>query len=427
MPEAAVAPSPAPTPTPDVTPTGPPPKAGMPMSDAWADLDKYTSLPKAEPSAIPKSPASKSRSPEPAKPSEIPKPSETPKPAEEPKSETPPKPEESPKPSETPGAKPKKPADFLREKLASVERERNEFKAEIERLKAAKPSEDPEKKSLSERLESEAKRRQELEDEIKFHAYEKSTEFKEKYHQPYVDAYRQAQKKTASLKVVQREDEDSGNVVQQARAATPEDFDRIAGLPDAEAAELARQLFGDSASNLVLWHREKVLDLAQTQLTALEEFRKHGAEREKQVGEMRTKQQKEMSDLFHKLNTDAAEKYPQWFKEIEGDDEGNALLKKGYERADLAFSNPNLPNQKLVELHSEIRNKAAAFPRLIYQAKTLQARITELEAELAQYKGSEPKGAEGVSTSPARREATKQGDDIDTVVGGLDKYAKEAY
>lgn len=426
MPEAAVAPPPAPTPTPDVTPTGPPPKTGMPMSDAWGDLDKYATLPKAEPSAIPKGPSSKAKAAEPAKPPEPPKPAEVAKTPDEPKPDEPAKqPAESPKLPDT--GKAKKPADFLREKLASVERERNEFKAEIERLKSAKPAEDPEKKSLSERLESEAKRRQELEDEIKFSHYEKSTEFKEKYHQPYVDAYRTAQKKTASFKVVQREDADTGQVIQQSRAATPEDFDRIAALPDAEAAELARQLFGEAASNLVLWHREKVLDLAQAQMTALEEYRKHGAEREKQVGELRTKQQKEMTDLFHKLNTEAAEKYPQWFKETEGDEEGNALLKKGYERADLAFSNPNLPTQKLVELHSEIRNKAAAFPRLIYQNKSLQARITELEAELAQYKGSEPKGAEGVSTSPAKQEPMRQGDDIDGVLGGLDKYAKEAF
>lgn len=382
------------------------------MSDAWGDLDKYakedTSKP-AEPAKTPEPPKAAEKPPEPTKTPEPPKPPE--------KTPEPPKPPE-------PSGKAKKPADFLREKLASVEKERNEFRSEIERLKAsiAKPAEDPEKKSLMERLESESKRRSELEQEMKYAAYERSQEFKEKYQQPYVDAFNAAQKKVASFKIVERKN-DVDEVIQAARQATPEDFSRLVLLPDAEAAEAARQLFGDAAANLVLWHREKVIDLATTQQNAIEAFRKHGSEREKQFSELQSKQQKELSDTFDRLNKAAADKYPQWFKPIEGDNEGNELLQKGYDEADMAFGENKLPPNELVRLHSRIRNKAAAFGRMAYLNKGLKARIAELEAELAEYTKSSPTGGEGTPSKSA--EGRGKVDSIDDALDGLDKYAKE--
>ena len=86
---------------------------------------------------------------------------------------------------------------------------------------------------------------------------------------------------------------------------------------------------------------------------------------------------------------------------MEGDEEANTRLKKGFEIADRAFSvNPLDPKltpeqrQEVVRLHSAVRNRAAAFGKLVYQNEKLAAKAAELEAELAKYKNAQPGAGE---------------------------------
>ena len=96
------------------------------------------------------------------------------------------------------------------------------------------------------------------------------------------------------------------------------------------------------------------------------------------------------------MNAEAAEKYPDWFKEKEGDEKGNELLRKGYELVDKVFlGSADVPPEELVAQHSAIRNRAAAFGRLAHQLRTANSRVAELEKELESYKDSEPKGGDG--------------------------------
>jgi hypothetical protein len=95
--------------------------------------------------------------------------------------------------------------------------------------------------------------------------------------------------------------------------------------------------------------------------------------------------------MFRKHDAEAAEKYPQFFAPIPGDDEGNAILARGFRDADLGFFNANdLPDERRVALHSAIRNRAAAFGRLVHQLKSKDTKIAELQKELEEIKGSTP-------------------------------------
>ena len=132
--------------------------------------------------------------------------------------------------------------------------------------------------------------------------------------------------------------------------------------------------------------------------------------------------------MFKKLMTEGIDKAPELYKAEEGDAEGNKLLEAGFNLVDRVFSGgapikegdaPMSP-QEMVAAHAEIRNKAAAFDRLAFKTKALRDRVAALEAEVAEYEKSAPAGgAQEGGTQPA-----PSGDDMESVLGGLDKLGK---
>lgn len=409
--------------------SGTPPSGGdagpaklSPMDEAFAALDtwKQPAAPpdpaKAAESGKPEgkteTPTKGASSKPPEKPGAPAKPRET-KAAETPKPSETPKPAEAPKAGEAP-AKPKRPSDYLRDELTKVKAERDSVRAELDAVKKSKTVEDPEKKTISEELQKERQRREQLEEKLRFTDYSQSDEFQEKYYKPYVEAYQKGRSKTMSFNVTDAD----GNT----RKATADDFDAIMALGDSEAAEKAVELFGERAANLVLWHRERVLEANESQMRALDEFRKTGSERQKKVNEAKLEQGKKASQMFSYFNKRWTEQHPEWFKPVEGDAKGNELLEKGLAEADLAFNiPPDMPLEKQVALHSKIRNQAAAFGRLVHQLEQRDARIAELEKELEDYHNSLPGEGEG---APSGGATTPAADTLDGALAGLDKYAK---
>jgi hypothetical protein len=280
------------------------------------------------------------------------------------------------------------------------------LEAEHGAIKNRPPQEDPEKKELLTKSEQLAKKAADLEEKLKFTDYEQSDEYKDRYFKPYAEAFHAGRLKTASFSTQQKIDPETGSVLEASRKATADDFDRIMSMDDDKAADYAVELFGQSKANLILWHRENILQKNSERSTALEEFRKTAGERSKTEFEARQKRSKTLEETFNKLNTDVKTKHPQLFAEVDGDEEGNALLKKGYDRYTAMFNGGKtldadgqeikLTDEQVVQLHSEALNKAAAFNRLARSNKKATERIKELETELEQFKSSEPKGAEGV-------------------------------
>lgn len=303
--------------------------------------------------------------------------------------------------------------DKLKADYAKLEAENKELKA-----KPAQPADDPEKTKLQQTLETRDKRIKELEDEFKFTNYERSSEYKERFEQPFIDAYGSGRAKVASLTLTDAE----GN----SRKGTPEDFDSFMRITDDDqAATVAADLFGAKAP-MVMYHREKVLELNSARNKALETYRKEGTVREQARTEAAQKHQKEMAGLWNKEAHGAVEKYPRLFKPIDGDEKGNELLKVGFERADAAFGSPlkgedgkpmRLSPQDMVKLHAEIRNKAGGFDRAIHLLAKERSRVKELETKLKEYEDSQPNGQ-------AQRRTKKALTTWDQVDADLMKYAK---
>lgn len=415
MPEAPAAPPPA-APTP-----GAPPPA---LSSAFDNLEKLGSQRSADPTTIPKHPSQKKAEPE----TPGPKPPTEQKPPEEvpPRPEEVPANEDTPKPAETPPApKPKKPADFLRDELTRAKTERDQFKAEIEKLKA--PKEDPEKKTLTEQLESERKRREELETEMRFTNYERSPEYKEKFEKPYQDAWNNGRAWVSKLKVTDAD----GNT----RTATAADFDSLMELsfsdPD-RAAGMVGDLFGNKASS-VTPYMTRVQEAAQAANQAIDTYRKEGSEREKHMTETRSKLHKDVSEQWteHKKPDSIPDKWKPFLTPKEGDDEGNKLLEAGYAKFDEAMGldarNPRLTKEQRAEILGKTaaqRHLAANGMRLIKQVQARDSKIAELEAELTKFKESEPGGGDG---KPDGEHKGPPADTMAGALGALDKKAKPQF
>lgn len=316
-----------------------------------------------------------------------------------------------------------KPAEQKPEKIADVRIKYDQSKktikekdAEIARLqnelKTAKsvPVDDPEKKTLLEKFEATEKKRQSLEKELAFIAYHKSDEFVEKYQKPYEEAWTKAVGELAELTI---EAEDGSR-----RTATSQDLLALANLPLGEARKMANAMFGDAADD-VMAHRRKIRDLSDAQTKALDDAKKNSETRSKEQQAQALQQQEKIKKLWADENAAWQEKFPRWFKPEDGDEEGNALLAKGYEMADAAFSNQGTPEER-VKLHAQLRNKAAAFPKLALHLKKARTRIKELETALAAYEDSEPAAGEGGKP----RTVTPTGSGMDEAFAEIESLGK---
>lgn len=403
MPEAANPPAPAPaapaavpasTIVPPVTPA-PAPAKGSAKSRMFDKLGEYSGGKKPEP-----------------KPAEAPAPAKVDDPPAEPK------PGEAAAPAAKPGEKPpdKKanPWDLYNKSKETVKSLETRI-AELEG-KQMKPEQQKEWESKTARL-------KELEEEIRYTNYQKSTEFQEKYQKPYDQAWKRAMTDLNELTVA------DGNGGERPMVAN--DILEIVNMPLKEARALAVQKFGDFADDAMA-HRKQIRNLYDEQSNALETVRKEGETRDKQRQEQQQTQMravtKEVQETWDSTNeaVRSDEKYGRYFTPVEGDQEGNQRLAKGFELADRAFrENPMMAKdgderRSIVQRHAAVRNRAAAFGRLVYQNDRLLGELTDTKAKLAKYEGSEPPA--GGSTPP--KTPTNGGTAQSRLHSALEKFAK---
>lgn len=353
------------------------PKPGSARARMLADLQKKAGIePPPEPKEQPKEvPAAKTDEPPP----------------------TPPKTEDVPKAPETPKEKvnPWKVVDQYKAKTAALEKELAEIKAS--------PLAEQERKTFSERLEKIEARNKELEDEIRYVNYEKSPEFKEKYDAPYRQAFDLALSELAEIPFT---DPMTGEV----RATNQDDLIRVAQMGLADARAYCKSVFGDFADD-VMDHRKSIQNLARKRQEALSEARKNGAEREKQMladSDMKNKATAQIvADTWDKANKYIMDHpvYGQYLKPVEGNQEINSRLAKGLQMVDRAFSedvrDPRMNSDQragAVRRLAAVRNRAAAFGRLVYEVSQRDTKIAELEKQLKTFKASEPGTAGGMTT-----------------------------
>lgn len=374
------------------------------MADSLKALRSIAEKKKPAPSKEPAKEKEKAIAPAPEKPAE--KPEETKKESVDPNTgkPVPAKPDDAPKPPEKPAvpedkAKAKKPVDFLREQYETSKAELEKVRAENKALKEGKPTETPEIKEIIKERDDLRKKVEEYDREMMYVNAEKSEAFKREHQQPYEQAYQDAYITLAEWKV--------SNEAGAMRDITSDEFARIVTAPTGrEALEAARSIYGENIEpGVVFTARQAVIDAHRRFQRAKETLRTTAAEREKQAQESSRQMTELQMTAFKKLNDEAAEKMPEWFKPVDNDDEGNELLEKGFKMADDVFHRPEgMSDGDFLKRKSAIRNMAGAFGRLARDLHRATEKNAELEKELAQFRSSEP--ANGEPGSETKAEST---------------------
>jgi hypothetical protein len=232
-----------------------------------------------------------------------------------------------------------------------------------------------------------------LENHMGFMDYSKTKDFQEKYQQPYENAWMRAMTELKEL-YVPTED---GN-----RAFTPEDLLQLVNLPLDKARAVSDELYGPY-SNDVMGFRKEIRQLFDSQERALNDAKTNGASKMKehfanqqklagQIGQF-------VKETWNNVNESILrdETYGHYFTPTESDPDANQRLAKGFELVDRAFnenpSDPRLSTEErraIIKRHAAVRNRAAAFGRLVYDLKKASDEVAELKKELSRYRGSEP-------------------------------------
>lgn len=301
-------------------------------------------------------------------------------------------------------------------------------KAEAEVVELRKLIGNPEaRKSEVETIAKERARLKELEDHIRFIDYSKSKEYVETYQKPYEDQWARSLSELSEIVV---SDPDSG----AERAMNAQDLLQLVNMPLNKARELATELYGASADD-VMAHRRDIKRLYQAQSAALEKARKEGGEHLKQKAEQTKLQEQEtqkfISEHWEKVNKSIVDdpKIGSFFKPIDGDKEANERLEKGYKFVDEAMvvnpADPALtPEQRAeaVKRHAAIRHRAAAFGRMRLTIERERKEKAELQKKLEAYESSTPEF--GAAPRPAGGGPPVAQKASQVVFGALRKIAK---
>jgi len=345
------------------------------------------------------------------------------KPTETPKTQEAAKPAEAPKPGEAaPAEKPRTGWQRFHE----AEKQIKDLTAKLaEKEKSASlPDDHPELVRMRADVAAKEKRLAEIENHLRYRDFEASSDYQENYQKPYINTATEATNRATQLKVQNAADGTS-------RTLTPEEFWQIVHKDDADAAiNAAEAIFGEGSAkvNFVIERRNEILLAHQRAEAAKAAFKKEGAERTRRQQEEFQRKGTERAAMFKKLMTDGIEKAPELFKPEEGDNEGNALLEKGFSLVDRVFSGgapikegdaPMSP-EEMIAAHAEIRNKAAAFDRIAHKNAAMRSRIAELEAELSEYQKSDP----GKGEAEASGGSAPAKDDMESILSDLDRRTR---
>lgn len=359
------------------------------MDESLSELDKLAGIEMtAKPPAQAPKPDDKSQG-KPASGKDAPVPQKTePKPEEKTEIE----PSDEPKPAE-PETETPEPKGGLGKVLSHYKKEARRL--ELENVELKKQSSDPKLVSgLRTELDTTKEQLKALQDKLYAYDYRENPEFREKYIDPYNNAYRRA---LGTIEELQVTDAD-GNT----RMGRKEDLLPILQLPFGQALKMAQEMFGDEAGRYVMTaHYHEVRKLADAQLDAIENAKKTGSETVRKQTEYQQRMIAENLELFKRFNDEDEASYD-FLKPKEGDEEWNSALKKSSKFIDDAFSgNPNDPKlstedrEAIVRRRVAARNRARAFSMLRLDNKRVRSELAKLQKQLDGYQNVQPGGGDG--------------------------------
>lgn len=313
-------------------------------------------------------------------------PKETPKdPKTEPAKE-PEKPDAAPKPDATTPAPKVEGPKALRDQLEKRNRELSELETkhrELEKRIADSELKSKDTSVLVQRLADVEKQLQERESLVRELKQEASPEFKEKYEKPFAQAANYAKSQIEGLQMTVEPATESTPA--KTTAATWDDFKVIYQMPANKAIPMIHKLFGDTAS-LVVSHYTELHKRQFEKDDALKEEQAKWGERQTQRESQEAKEREFVQSQWTTINKAIADRKPEWYQPNPQDAEESKILADGYALVD---AEPKTMQERIIK-DANIRNRAAAFTRMVYLVNKERDKVSELEATIAELRGSEP-------------------------------------
>lgn len=349
--------------------------------------------------------------------------------------------EEEQKPAEkaTEPEKPVKAADLRKAYEESQRKIREELSPKVAKLEARvrelEGSKPAELEPLQAKLTAVEKRNAQLEQQVEFLDYQRSEKFQKEHWQPYVDKYNEVLSELRQIEV----ELPNG----QKRMGTEDDLMEVWNLEGSALRTKANALFGDSADDVLPLIKE-AQRLGKSQAKALADAEKNSQERINARKAEAITAQTERARKWTEANNNLAEKYPAYFKPVDGDVEGNKRLEKGRALTSLHFNTRPLTEEEIallpasfqadmkahgrlsadntIRLHALIKNKADNHDRLAYRLKQTRAELKEAKAALKEYESSEPPG--GGAGAGGSSSGGRWSDDADAELDRLDRQGR---
>lgn len=273
----------------------------------------------------------------------------------------------------------KKERDELASKLKALETAREEgTRAEIAKATA----------ELNAKMEQIRKRNEELETEVKFTNYTRSSEYKDKFEKPLQSAWEEA---LADISGATIELEDGTE-----RQASAQDIQALLQLPAIAAARRANELFG-AAAPAVIQHRNNILGIIKARDNAIKEYREKGAEREREMSAKASQQMERVYSVFNETikqyETADAGLYgrPEDPEAQQYWDKGDKLVALAVKRQGLDDSLPeDEQSAVLTRAQATVAARARAFGPLLHKLHKLEAEVEGLRGKQAKLTKSEP-------------------------------------
>jgi len=301
----------------------------------------------------------------------------------------------------------------FREQYELTKKERDDLASKIQELERAKADGTRKEieeatKALKGEMDGIRKRADELDTEVRYLNYTRSSEYKQKYETPLREAWQTALGDIEGIRVT---DEDGTE-----RDANHQDIMAIINLPTAKAAIVAQETFGPAAPEIMA-HRRRILELTQARDKSIAEWKEKGSQREIEQRQQLEQRQTRSRQLFDNQFSEYEKSHAQLFAKEDGDDDGNKLLDESDRLIRIALKgegiDADISYEDKVDLitkaQAQVALRARAYGRERLRVIKLQQRVAELEKKIGKVRSSEPGQGEGAST--ATRVAPKNAED----------------
>lgn len=301
----------------------------------------------------------------------------------------------------------------FREQYELTKKERDDLASKIQELERAKADGTKKEietatKALKDEMDGIRKRADELDTEVRYLNYTRSSEYKQKYETPLREAWQTALGDIEGIRVT---DEDGTE-----RDANHQDIMAIINLPTAKAAIIAQETFGPAAPEIMA-HRRRILELTQARDKSIAEWKEKGSQREIEQRQQMEQRQNRSRQLFDNQFSEYEKTHAQLFAKEDGDEDGNKLLDESDRLIRIALKGEGVDADMgyddkvdlITKAQAQVALRARAYGRERLRVIKLQQRVAELEKKVGKVRSSEPGQGEGNST--ATRVAPRNAED----------------